>query len=64
MVRRSFTELETRKVDVREVSVTASQIKNILPFRVRFTNLNFGASSANSSPAIGIAVIGSTFYIL
>jgi hypothetical protein len=64
MVRRSFTELETRKVNVVEVAITASQIKNILPFRVRFTNLNFGASSANSSPAIGVMVIGSSFYIL
>jgi len=64
MERRSFVELETRKVDVKQVAITASQIKNILPFRVRFTNLNFGASSANSSPGIGVMVIGSSFYIL
>jgi len=74
MAFRNFTELETRRVfidqkeysktNVRRIGTTVSEVNSILPFRVRFTNLEFGVSAANSTPGIGIMIIGSTFYIL
>jgi hypothetical protein len=74
MAFRNFTELETRavfidqkeysKATARRIGTTVSEVTSILPFRVRFKNLEFGVSSSNSTPAIGVMVIGSTFYIL
>ena len=40
------------------------QIAEVLPFRVRFQNINIGGYSASNPPPIGIAVIGLNNYIL
>jgi hypothetical protein len=40
------------------------QIAEVLPFRVRFQNINIGGYSPSNPPPIGIAVIGLNNYIL
>ena len=39
-------------------------ISEVLPFRVRFQNINIGGYSPSNPPPIGIAVIGLNNYIL
>jgi hypothetical protein len=56
-------------VDRLNISVTPTKqsyasIKGIYPFRVSFKTLPYSGLSTNNAPGIGIAVIGSTFYIL
>jgi hypothetical protein len=40
------------------------QIAEVLPFRVRFQNINIGGYSASNPRPIGIAIIGFNNYIL
>jgi hypothetical protein len=56
-------------IDRLTVSVTPTRqsylsIKGIYPFRVSFKTLPYSGLSTNNAPGIGVAVIGSTFYIL
>jgi len=54
---------ETRRViDFKDLSPRVA-IKQILPFRVRFENLGLALSGRSGAPGIGIAIIGTNFYV-
>lgn len=52
------------KVNVSRIGTTVAEVQGIYPFKVRFTDLGYPGFSQNTTPGIGIAIIGSTFYIL
>ena len=52
------------KVSLKRIGTFTPEIEGIYPFRVRFKDLGYPGFSTNTTPGIGIAVIGSTFYIL
>lgn len=54
---------ETRRViDFKDLSPRVS-IKQILPFRVRFETLGLSLAGRSGQPGIGIAIIGTNFYV-
>ena len=54
---------ETRKVvEFKDLSPRVS-IKQILPFRVRFETLGLSLAGRASGAGIGIAIIGTNFYV-
>ena len=55
---------EYTKVNIKRIGTTVSEVIGVYPFRVRFKDLGYPGFSPNNIPPIGIAVIGSTFYIL
>jgi hypothetical protein len=61
---KSVTLIDRLNVSVTPTKQSYASIKGIYPFKVRFENLPYPGFSSNNSPGIGIAVIGSTFYIL
>ena len=61
---KSITTIDKLNVSVTPTKQSYSSVKGIYPFRVRFKSLPYPGFSNNNFPAIGIAVIGSTFYIL
>jgi hypothetical protein len=52
------------KVSLKRVGSFTPEIEGIYPFRVRFKDLGYPGISSGNAPAIGLAVIGSSFYIL
>ena len=52
------------KVSLKRVGSFTPQVEGIYPFRVRFKDLGYPGISSGNAPAIGLAVIGSTFLIL
>jgi hypothetical protein len=52
------------KVNIKRIGTTLAEVQGIYPFKVRFKDLGYPGFSSNNTPGIGIAVIGSTFYIL
>ena len=63
-VRTSVKQTNYSKTNIKRIGATLTEIQGIYPFKVRFTDLGYPGFSANLVPGIGIAVIGSTFYIL
>jgi hypothetical protein len=61
---KNVTTLDKLKVSVTPTSQSYSSIKGIYPFRVSFKTLPYPGFSNSNVPGIGLAVIGSTFYIL
>jgi hypothetical protein len=61
---KSITTIDKLNVSVTPTKQSYVSIKGIYPFKVRFKNLPYPGLSNNNAPGIGIAVIGSTFYIL
>ena len=49
---------------VKTLGSNTAEIRAVYPFRVRFKDLGYPGYSSSNVPPIGIAVIGSTFYIL
>jgi hypothetical protein len=60
----SVTPKQYSKVNIRTIGTITPEIEGVYPFRVRFKDLGYPGFSTNTTPGIGIAVIGSTFYIL
>ena len=70
----SMTELDTRRIMVTQknyqkakferIGTTLAEVQTILPFRVRFTNIEQPGYSPSLVPPIGIAIIGFNNYIL
>jgi hypothetical protein len=58
------TTLEVAKIFVTPLEYTKINVKGIYPFKVRFKDIGYPGFSQNTTPRIGIAIIGSTFYIL
>jgi adenylate cyclase len=62
---------KTRRIEATDFSIAkisegsrSVKINQVLPFRVRFTNIMIPGYSPNNVPPIGIAVIGLNNYIL
>ena len=60
----SVSQTEYPKASLKSIGVTLSEVKGVYPFKVRFKDLGYPGFSNNNIPGIGLAVIGSTFYIL
>ena len=63
-VRTSVKQTNYSKTNIKRIGTTLTEIQGIYPFKVRFTDIGYPGFSINTTPGIGIAVIGSTFYIL
>jgi hypothetical protein len=61
---KSIVTIDKFKTSVSPKKQAYSSVKGIYPFKVRFKNLSYPGFSSNTVPGIGLAVIGSTFYIL
>jgi hypothetical protein len=55
---------EYTNINITRIGTTLAEVQGVYPFRVRFKDLGYPGFSTNTTPGIGIAVIGSTFYIL
>ena len=60
----SVSQIEYPKASLKRIGTTLAEVKGIYPFKVRFQDLGYPGFSTNTTPGIGLAVIGSTFYIL
>ena len=60
----SISQTEYSKASLKAIGVTLSEVKGVYPFKIRFQDLGYPGFSPGNPAAIGIAVIGSTFYIL
>jgi len=61
---KNITTIDKLNVSVTPTKQSYASIKGIYPFKVSFKTLPYPGFSNNNFPGIGIAVIGSTFYIL
>ena len=55
---------EYTNVNITRIGTTLAEVQGLYPFKVRFKDIGYPGFAANNSPGIGLAVIGSTFYIL
>jgi hypothetical protein len=60
----SINQTEYPKASLKRIGTTLAEVQGVYPFKVRFKDLGYPGFSTNTTPGIGIAVIGSTFYIL
>jgi hypothetical protein len=60
----SVNQTEYPKASLKRIGTTLAEVQGVYPFKVRFKDLGYPGFSTNTTPGIGIAVIGSTFYIL
>jgi hypothetical protein len=58
--------VETSNYPISRINFSPINVKaeSVLPFRIRFTEIDIAAYSARYPAPIGIGVIGSSFYIL
>lgn len=61
--------VEATTIDYPQMSATTlgaifAEVETVLPFRVRFTNIDIGGYSPSNPAPIGIAIIGFNNYIL
>jgi len=61
---KSVVKIDKTTTFVKSTNYAQSLIKGVYPFRVSFQDLGYPGYSPLNTPPIGIAVIGSTFYIL
>ena len=61
---KQITRKDYAKVTLRKIGSLTLQVEGIYPFRVRFESLPYPGISSGNAPAIGLAVIGTTFLIL
>lgn len=60
----SISQTEYSKASLKTIGVTLAEVQGVYPFKVSFQNLGYPSYSPGNPAAIGIAIIGSTFYIL
>lgn len=60
----SVSQTEYPQASLKRIGTTLAEVQGVYPFKVRFQDLGYPGFSTNTTPGIGIAVIGSTFYIL
>ena len=60
----SISQTEYPKASLKRIGTTLAEVQGVYPFKVRFQDLGYPSFSSVNVPGIGIAVIGSTFYIL
>jgi hypothetical protein len=64
VVKVSVKPTEYTDINITRIGTTLAEVQGVYPFKVRFKDLGYPGFSSNNTPGIGIAVIGSTFYIL
>ena len=64
VIKVSVKPTEYTDVNITRIGTTLAEIQGIYPFRVRFKDLGYPGFSTNTTPGIGLAIIGSTFLIL
>jgi hypothetical protein len=60
----SVSQIKYPNASLKTIGVTLAEVQGVYPFKVRFQDLGYPGFSSVNVPGIGIAVIGSTFYIL
>lgn len=60
----SIVQTKYSKASIKKIGSTTAEIRGVYPFKIRFKDLGYPGFSGSNFPPIGIAVIGSTFYIL
>jgi hypothetical protein len=60
----SIIQTEYSKASLKRIGTTLAEVQGVYPFKVRFKDLGYPGFSSSNVPGIGIAIIGSTFYIL
>ena len=60
----SVVQTKYSKASVKKIGSATAEIRGVYPFKVRFRDLGYPGYSSSNFPGIGIAIIGSTFYIL
>jgi hypothetical protein len=55
---------EYTNVNITRIGTTLAEVQGVYPFKVRFKDIGYPGIAANNSPGIGLAIIGSSFYIL
>jgi hypothetical protein len=60
----SVVQTKYSKASVKKIGSATAEIRGVYPFKVRFRDLGYPGYSSSNVPGIGIAIIGSTFYIL
>ncbi len=60
----SVVQTKYSKASVKRIGSYTAEVRGVYPFKVRFKDLGYPGFSTNTLPGIGLAVIGSTFYIL
>ena len=64
VIKVSVKPTEYTDVNITRIGTTLAEVQGIYPFRVRFKDLGYPGFSPNTTPGIGLAIIGSTFLIL
>lgn len=64
VIKVSVKPTEYTDVNIKRIGTTLAEVQGVYPFRVRFKDLGYPGFSTNTTPGIGIAIIGSTFLIL
>ena len=64
VVKVSVKPTEYTDINITRIGTTLAEVQGVYPFKVRFRDIGYPGFSSNNTPGIGIAVIGSTFYIL
>jgi hypothetical protein len=64
VVKVSVKPTEYTDINITRIGTTLAEVQGVYPFKVRFKDIGYPGFSSNNTPGIGIAVIGSTFYIL
>jgi hypothetical protein len=60
----SVVQTKYSRASVKKIGSATAEIRGVYPFKVRFRDLGYPGYSPSNPAAIGIAIIGSTFYIL
>jgi hypothetical protein len=60
----SVVQTKYSKASVKKIGSATAEIRGVYPFKVRFRDIGYPGFSSSNVPGIGIAIIGSTFYIL
>lgn len=60
----SVVQTKYSKASVKRIGSYTAEVRGVYPFKVRFKDLGYPGFSGSNIPPIGIAIIGSTFYIL
>lgn len=63
-LRLSITQTNYSVSKAKRIGYFIPEVKGVYPFRVRFKDLGYPGFSNANYPGIGLAIIGSSFYVL
>lgn len=58
------TDLSVKATDISYIGQRIMEVKEILPFRIKFTNIGISGYSGTYPAPLGLAIIGFSNYIL